>query len=197
MSYIKQSDSDDDDEDDSSSNASLESLKKLSIKDQAQSEDQSHLQLQSQSQSQPQSQPQQIEDDTSHVESKIPLSTSLILEKLPQKDQVKIHDVSPTKQDRISQEQTKGSEPVIKINIRFQSIGSTNQIEPNIFKISSFQTISTINKFLCKKLKLKTLHLYLQNSFSPSPDEKIGELYDAFKTNNELIISYCNTVAFG
>lgn len=118
-------------------------------------------------------------------QTKIPLSTSIILEKkLPLQQQQEI--LNP---------QTIESS---KITIRFVPIGSTPSIQPRVFKISSTQTISTLNKFLCKKLKHKgILHLYIQNSFMPLPDEKIGALYGLFKTNNELIISYCNTIAFG
>ncbi|KAI5954598.1 ATG12 [Candida jiufengensis] len=174
MSYIKQSDSDsDDDEDDLSSTESLTDVNSGQ-------------------------QPLQIED-VSTPENKIPLSTSIILDKLPQKDQDKLHEKSDTTTKEPIKKNLDKEEPSqpTKINIRFQSIGSTTQIEPKVFKISSTQTISTIQKFLCKKLKTKNLHLYLQNSFAPNPDEKINELYNLFKTNNELIISYCNTIAFG
>ena len=118
-------------------------------------------------------------------QTRIPLSTSIILEKkLPVQQQ----------QNVLNPQTTDSS----KITIRFVPIGSTPAIQPRVFKISSTQTISTLNKFLCKKLKHKgILHLYIQNSFMPLPDEQIGALYSLFKTNNELIISYCNTIAFG
>lgn len=119
-------------------------------------------------------------------QTKIPLSTSIILaKKVPVEQQQDILNPSTSTIDS-------------KIMIRFAPIGSTPSIQPRVFKISSTQTMSTLNKFLCKKLKHKgTLHLYIQNSFMPLPDEQIGSLYNLFKTNNELIISYCNTVAFG
>ncbi|RCK63097.1 Ubiquitin-like protein ATG12 [Candida viswanathii] len=119
-------------------------------------------------------------------QTKIPLSTSIILEKkIPLEQQEKVLNPPPTTTDS-------------KIMIRFVPIGSTPSIQPRVFKISSGQTISTLNKFLCKKLRHKgILHLYIQNSFMPLPDEQIGSLYALFKTNNELIISYCNTIAFG
>ncbi|CAI5757156.1 unnamed protein product [Candida verbasci] len=125
----------------------------------------------------------QVEDDENEeindlniVDQKVPLSTSIILDKSIVKKEPEI----------------------TKITIRFQPIGSAKSIEPRVFKISSNQTISTLNKFLTKKLKSKELlRLYVQNSFQPLPDEKIGDLYNLFKTNNELIVTYCNTVAFG
>lgn len=130
------------------------------------------------------------------IPTKIPLSTSIILEKK-----------SPLEQHQKLSNPTEGSTAGghvsnnsldNKIMIRFVPIGSTPSIQPRVFKISATQTVSTLNRFLCKKLKFKgVLNLYIQNSFMPLPDEQIGSLYGLFKTNNELIISYCNTIAFG
>lgn len=87
---------------------------------------------------------------------------------------------------------------VEKITIRFQPIGLTPAINPRVFKIASNQSIATLGKFLKRKLRNNGgLHLYVQNSFLPNPDEVLGDLYDLFKTGNELIISYCYDVAFG
>lgn len=109
---------------------------------------------------------------------KIPLSTSIIL------DRAQIEPIQKVLDD--------------KITIRFQPIGSTPAITPRVFKISANQTMSTLNKFLGKRLKYNgLLHLYIQNSFLPNPDEVLKDIYDIFKTNNELIVSYCYEVAFG
>lgn len=125
-----------------------------------------------------------IGDET--IETRVPLSTSIVLEKLPSQDQLQLKKI-------IHEQET------FKITIRFQPIGSTPAITPKVYKISSNQTISTINKFLTKRLKIKTklIYLYIQNSFQPNPDERLGDLYELFKTNNELIINYCHTIAFG
>ncbi|KAK6455423.1 autophagy protein 12, partial [Scheffersomyces xylosifermentans] len=85
-----------------------------------------------------------------------------------------------------------------KITIRFVPIGSTPRITSAVFTISSNQTVSTLTKFLGKMLKTKEhVYVYIQNSFQPNPDEKLNDLYHLFKTNNELIVSYCQSVAFG
>ncbi|GMF25117.1 unnamed protein product [[Candida] boidinii] len=103
-----------------------------------------------------------------------------------------------------------------KIKVRFQSIGSIKQLNPNIFKISKNQKFLTIIKFLEKKLSIATttnnnhdsnkqlnhftngfIFCYIKNSISPSPDENLSNLFDLFNTNGELIINYCNKIAFG
>ncbi|KAI3406062.1 ATG12 [Candida oxycetoniae] len=162
---------------------------------------------------------QQIEDDDTRPKPMIPISTSIILDQLPISRQQKLEQTinEQIHHERLKTlvfsktsakekgEEGKGEEgeqklaiESNKISLRFQPIGSTRGIVPKVFKISTTQTVSTINKFLCQKLKQKApFHLYIQNSFEPNPDEKIGDLYNLFKTNNELIISYCNTLAFG
>lgn len=162
------------------------------------------------------------EEGDIYKEPKIPLSTSIFLEKLPKPQQEQLNQQIEEQQQRSQQlpiqrdssEDKKKNEnesivakpqppaideeEVTKITIRFQPIGSTPHIQPKVFKISSTSTIATINKFLIKKLKTKLLiYIYIQNSFLPNPDEKIIDLFNLFKTNNELIISYCNTIAFG
>ncbi|OWB80341.1 hypothetical protein B5S32_g4609 [[Candida] boidinii] len=108
-----------------------------------------------------------------------------------------------------------------KIKIRFQSIGSIKQLNPNLFKISKNQKFLTIIKFLEKKLSINDninndndnnmtnnnkqlntftngfIFCYIKNSISPSPDENLSNLFDSFNTNGELIINYCNKIAFG
>lgn len=121
-----------------------------------------------------------------NVETKVPLSTSLILNKLPSQKQLQLSKIT-------------NETSIYKVTIRFQPIGSTPSISPRVYKISSNQTISTINKFLIKRLKIKNnlIYLYIQNSFQPNPDEKLGDLFNLFKINNELILSYCHSIAFG
>lgn len=111
------------------------------------------------------------------VEQKVPLSTLVILERA-----------------KIEPEQ-----PILptKISVRFQPIGSTLAIRPASFKVSPTQTIGSIQKFLMKRLKISTVHIYVLSSFQPTPDETLGDLHGLFKTNNELLLSYCESIAFG
>lgn len=129
-----------------------------------------------------------IEEET-QVKPIVPLTTSVVIDKLPIEQQSKLSKTL----------EHPGATKAEKVTIRFQAIGSTPSITPRIFMISSTQTVSTLMKFLIKKLRIKnnTIYLYIQNSFQPTPDEVIGDLFLLFKTNNELVISYCKTIAFG
>ncbi|CAB4254402.1 similar to Saccharomyces cerevisiae YBR217W ATG12 Conserved ubiquitin-like modifier involved in autophagy and the Cvt pathway [Maudiozyma barnettii] len=88
-------------------------------------------------------------------------------------------------------------ESLEKVQIKFIPIGSISSMVPSVFKISQGQPFSMILAFLTKKLKIQYVHCYINNSFAPSPQQKIGDLWKQFKVNDELIVSYCGSVAFG
>lgn len=89
------------------------------------------------------------------------------------------------------------SEEVEKVQIKFVPIGSIPPIKPSICKISSRQRFSMVIAFLEKKLKVRHVYCYINNSFAPSPQQIVGDLWNQFKINDELIVSYCGSVAFG
>lgn len=108
-------------------------------------------------------------------EEKVPMSTSIIFEKA-----------------KVSLDA-----PAEKITVRFLAIGSTPLIRPLKFVVAGTQTIGTISTFLMKKLRLRSVHIYVLNLFQPTPDEKLGDLHQLFHTNGELLLGYCETMAFG
>ncbi|CAI6406976.1 AKR_HP2_G0004150.mRNA.1.CDS.1 [Saccharomyces cerevisiae] len=80
---------------------------------------------------------------------------------------------------------------------KFQPIGSIGQLKPSVCKISMSQSFAMVILFLKRRLKMDHVYCYINNSFAPSPQQNIGELWMQFKTNDELIVSYCASVAFG
>ncbi|GEQ71775.1 hypothetical protein JCM33374_g5461 [Metschnikowia sp. JCM 33374] len=112
------------------------------------------------------------------TEEKVPVSTSIIFSKT--QAQLKVKSVYPA-----------------KVAIRLSAIGSTPAISPSSFTVAETQTVATISKFLMKKLNLKTIYMYVSNSFQPTPDERIGQLHEIFSTGGVLNFSYCENIAFG
>lgn len=84
-----------------------------------------------------------------------------------------------------------------KVMIKFQSIGSITSITPSVCQISTNKPFSVIISFLQRKLKMENIHCYINNSFAPVPSQNVGDLWNQFKVNDELIVSYCGSVAFG
>ncbi|CCD25498.1 Atg12p NDAI_0F01790 [Naumovozyma dairenensis CBS 421] len=84
-----------------------------------------------------------------------------------------------------------------KVKIKFQPIGSIPPMRPSVCKISGTQPFSMVLIFLQRRLKVDNIYCYVNNSFAPSPQQIVGELWRQFKVKDELIISYCGSVAFG
>lgn len=122
-----------------------------------------------------------------HVDkTSVPLDTSIVVKRLPEVEQRQWHKtIKPL--------------PATKITIRLVPIGSTRAITPKVLQVSSDQTVAVLMRFIAKKLRISTdsVYMYIHNTFQPTPDERLGDLYDQFRTNQELIFNYCNTVAFG
>lgn len=84
-----------------------------------------------------------------------------------------------------------------KCLIKFQAIGNVPPIRPAVCRISASQPFAVITGFLRRRLHVDSVYCYLNNSFAPSPDQLVGQLFDEFHTKDELIVSYCGSVAFG
>lgn len=116
------------------------------------------------------------------AETKVPLSTSIIFQK---------PETESSTLDELLQRHSE------KISLQFHPIGLAPSIRPNTFKISGSQTVATVLSYLMRRLRLKHIHLYVSNTFQPTPDEKLGDLHELFLSNGVLVLGYCETIAFG
>ncbi|KAJ8960388.1 hypothetical protein NQ314_006078 [Rhamnusium bicolor] len=48
-----------------------------------------------------------------------------------------------------------------------------------------------------KQKKYHTTFLYVNQTFAPSPDQIVKNLYDCYSTENKLVLHYCKTQAWG
>ncbi|CAD6600718.1 HLJ1_G0016310.mRNA.1.CDS.1 [Saccharomyces cerevisiae] len=106
-------------------------------------------------------------------------------------------ETTKTNAQTSKQKSHKDEKNIRKIQIKFQPIGSIGQLKPSVCKISMSQSFAMVILFLKRRLKMDHVYCYINNSFAPSPQQNIGELWMQFKTNDELIVSYCASVAFG
>ncbi|CAO1614689.1 unnamed protein product [Sympodiomycopsis kandeliae] len=90
-----------------------------------------------------------------------------------------------------------------KVLVRFKAIGSAPIMKNNAFRITAFNRFQAVIQFLKKELGSSanaaagSLFLYINNSFSPSPDDTVGNLFKCFGTDGHLIVNYSTTPAFG
>ncbi|KEF51741.1 autophagy-like protein 12 [Exophiala aquamarina CBS 119918] len=87
-----------------------------------------------------------------------------------------------------------------KVSVRFQPIGSAPILKQKVFKISASSRFSVVLNFLRKKVGVREgdgLFLYVNSVFAPGLDEGVGNLFRCFKVDDQLIVSYSRTPAFG
>nr|A1CTJ1.2 RecName: Full=Ubiquitin-like protein ATG12; AltName: Full=Autophagy-related protein 12 [Aspergillus clavatus NRRL 1] len=87
-----------------------------------------------------------------------------------------------------------------KVTVRFQPLPSAPILKNRVFKISASQKFETVVKFLRKKLDCKdtdSVFCYVNSVFAPGLDEGVGGLWRCFKVDDQLIVSYSMTPAFG
>ncbi|RAK95001.1 ubiquitin-like protein ATG12 [Aspergillus ibericus CBS 121593] len=87
-----------------------------------------------------------------------------------------------------------------KVTVRFQPLPSAPILKNRVFKISASQKFETVVKFLRKKLDCKesdSVFCYVNSVFAPGLDEGVGGLWRCFKTDEQLIVAYSMTPAFG
>ncbi|KAJ5105766.1 Ubiquitin-like protein ATG12 [Penicillium alfredii] len=87
-----------------------------------------------------------------------------------------------------------------KVTVRFQPLPSAPILKNRVFKVSASQKFETVVKFLRKKLDCKetdSVFCYVNSVFAPGLDEGVGGLWRCFKTDEQLIVAYSMTPAFG
>ncbi|UZJ54721.1 hypothetical protein CBS101457_004041 [Exobasidium rhododendri] len=87
-----------------------------------------------------------------------------------------------------------------KVVVRFKAIGNAPIMKNNYFRITAFNRFQAVIQFLRKELGWKqsdALFLYINSSFSPAPDDSVGNLFRCFGTEGHLIVNYSTQAAWG
>ena len=87
-----------------------------------------------------------------------------------------------------------------KVVVRFQAVGSAPVLRQKVCKVSASQKFETVVNFLRRRLDCKptdSVFLYVNSVFAPGLDEGVGNLFRCFKTDDQLIVAYSMTPAFG
>ena len=92
-----------------------------------------------------------------------------------------------------------------KIKVHFVAVGSAPMLKRSKFKMNADDEFMVAISFLRKLLKLTTdekgtispLFIYVNSTFMPAPDERIGDLFDCFAKTGELVLNYSLQEAWG
>ncbi|XP_014291464.1 autophagy protein 12-like isoform X1 [Halyomorpha halys] len=87
-----------------------------------------------------------------------------------------------------------------KVDIFLKATANAPIMKRRKWTVDHDKTIAWIIAFLRKYFKLdanESLFLYVNQSFAPSPDQVVRNLYECFGTDGKLILHYCQTQAWG
>ncbi|KAI9835918.1 MAG: Ubiquitin-like protein [Sarea resinae] len=127
-----------------------------------------------------------IPDDEHALDAPLTMAASVVLTSLPRDAHAALEDAGALEQK--------------KVTVRFQAVGAAPILRTKVYKISATQRFETVVNFLRKRLDCKpsdSVFLYVNSVFAPALDEVVGNLYRCFKTDEQLIIAYSMTPAFG
>lgn len=92
-----------------------------------------------------------------------------------------------------------GGPPDAKLKVRLRAVGSAPPLERKLVKLDGHLTIYEVERRIRKQLNCadQALFLYCGGGFSPTPDQKLEDLFDCFKTGDELSIMYALKESWG
>jgi len=89
---------------------------------------------------------------------------------------------------------------VTKVDILLNATGNVPIMKTRKWAVDQEKPISWVIRFIHQFLKLEPedkLFLYVNQTFAPSPDQIIKNLYDCYGTNGKLVLYYCKSQAWG
>lgn len=88
----------------------------------------------------------------------------------------------------------------VKIDILLKATGNAPIMKKKKWAVDAEKPIGWIMEFVKKYLKLEPdekLFLYVNQTFAPSPDQIVKNLYECFGTDGKLVLHYCKSQAWG
>lgn len=110
-------------------------------------------------------------------------------------------DPQPQAQSQVqTQQQQQQQRNPTKIDLLLKATGNAPIIKQKKWAVDQEKDIAYVISFLRNFLKLKesdSLFLYINQTFSPSPDHSLRNLYECFGADGKLVLHYAITVAWG
>ncbi|XP_054155114.1 autophagy protein 12-like [Oppia nitens] len=87
-----------------------------------------------------------------------------------------------------------------KVEVLLRSAGDAPIMKKKNWKVDSNRTIGWISDFIRKYIRIEnneSLFLYVNQTFSPSPDQTVRNLLECFGSDGKLVLYYAKTQAWG
>ncbi|ESO89135.1 hypothetical protein LOTGIDRAFT_106494, partial [Lottia gigantea] len=86
------------------------------------------------------------------------------------------------------------------VDVLLKPAGDAPIMKKKKWAVDRNKAVGWVSEFIKRYLKFTatdSLFLYVNQSFSPSPDTEIGVLFDCFGSDGKLVLHYCKTQAWG
>uniref|UniRef100_A0A4W5MTI1 Ubiquitin-like protein ATG12 n=1 Tax=Hucho hucho TaxID=62062 RepID=A0A4W5MTI1_9TELE len=87
-----------------------------------------------------------------------------------------------------------------KIDVLLKAVGDTPIMKTKKWSVEKGRTVQSLSQFISRFLKMEAneqLFIYVNQSFSPSPDQEVGVLFECFGSDGKLVLHYCKSQAWG
>lgn len=85
-----------------------------------------------------------------------------------------------------------------KVTVRFKPLGSLAYVSPHTVSVERERPFAHLVAFLRRKLAISSeLWCYIGNAFQPDQSTSVGELWDLYQNEGQLLVIYSPVVAFG
>ncbi|VVC86610.1 autophagy protein 12-like [Leptidea sinapis] len=88
----------------------------------------------------------------------------------------------------------------VKVDILLKATGNAPIMKKKKWSVDAEKPVGWVMEFVKKYLKLEPeekLFLYVNQTFAPSPDQIIKNLFECFGTDGKLVLHYCKSQAWG
>ncbi|XP_067365496.1 ubiquitin-like protein ATG12 isoform X1 [Channa argus] len=88
----------------------------------------------------------------------------------------------------------------VQVDVLLKAVGDTPIMKTKKWTVDRGRTVQSLAQFISRFLKLEAsdqLFIYVNQSFSPSPDQEVGILFDCFGSDGKLVLHYCKSQAWG
>lgn len=87
-----------------------------------------------------------------------------------------------------------------KIEVLFRNTGNAPIMKKSKWNVQASWTVSEVTSFVRKYLNLDpnlSIFIYVNQSFAPSLDQTIQNLFDCYESDRKLVLYYATTQAWG
>ena len=127
-----------------------------------------------------------------------PTKTEAVTTKLPDESNKPADVIAKSSDDNVKP--TNVVEKKTKIDVLLKAAGDAPIMKKKKWAVDGNKPMAYLTEFIRKYIKCEpseSLFLYVNQTFAPSPDQILSNLFECFGTDGKLVLHYCKSQAWG